>query len=323
MANLGPYEIVHRMATGGMAEVYLVLDRTPGREPAAYALKRIKPEVAGDPAVANMLVDEGRLTARLMHRGIARTVRVERQGHAIYLIMELVDGRDLGAVLKELRARGQRLPPELAALVALRAAEALSYAHQVTDDERRPLQLVHRDVSPSNVMISFAGEVRVIDFGIARAEKRLTETRTGIVKGKYRYMAPEQALGKPVDARADVYALGVVLYEALAGQRILPALSDMELLAAVTRSAIPPLRSIDRTAPPGLARIVARAMEADLTARYGSCAELATDLRTWLAEHVPRSLTPADLEALMTALFPGQSGLLTAAIANALAARTA
>lgn len=316
MPSIGPYEIVQRLAAGGMAEVFLVVERVPGAAPVPYALKRMRPEVGQDPEVRRMLVDEGNLTTRLMHRGIARTVRVDTIEGQLHLAMEFVDGRDLARVLTELRNHDEKIPPELAALVVLRAAEALDYAHRLRDRDGKPLQIVHRDVSPANLMISFTGEVRVIDFGIARAERRLTETHTGIIKGKYRYMAPEQALGKGVDARADVYALGVVLYEALAGTKPLPELSDMELLVAVSQSRIPPLRQIDRAAPPALARITARCMDADLGARYGSAAELASDLRAWLAENLDRALTPHDLGALMARAFPHERGEVAGLLAR-------
>jgi serine/threonine-protein kinase len=317
MPNVGPYEVVSRLAAGGMAEVFLVLERAAGRAPVPFALKRIRPEAANDPDVHKMLTDEANLSQRLMHRGIARTVKAEHVDGQLYLVMEFVDGRDFGRVLARERELNERIRPELAALVVLRAAEALDYAHRLKDKDGRPMNIVHRDVSPSNIMVSFQGEVRLIDFGIARAERRLTATHTGIIKGKYRYMAPEQALGKPIDHRADVYSMGVVLYEALAGMRPLPELSDMELLVAVSRSQIPPLRAIERTAPPGLARITMRCMDADLNARYATAADLASDLRAWLTQNLPRALTPSDLEAFMARLFPTERSEIAQLLARA------
>lgn len=314
--RIGPYEIVERLAIGGMAEVFLGLERGADGRLVPYAIKKLLPQVRDDSDVVRMLVDEARLSARMSHRGIARTVRAGRDEGEIYLAMEFVDGRDLGALLSTLRDARRLLDPQLAVLVVLRASEALDYAHRLVSSSGQPLKVVHRDVSPANIMLGYDGEVRVIDFGVARAEERLAKTQAGVVKGKYRYMAPEQALEQPVDHRADVYSLGVVLYEALAGQVLLPALGDVDVILAVLNAKVPPLRAVNPHVPPELARIVARAMEKDVSARYPSCADLSSDLRAWIARNAPPDLGPSHLAAVMVREFPDTAGRLRGLLAE-------
>lgn len=316
MQRIGPYEIVERLAIGGMAEVFLGLQRGADGSVTPYAIKKLLPQVGEDQEVVKMLIDEARLSARMSHRGIARTVRAGRDDGEIYLAMEFVDGRDLGALLATLRDARRLLDPALAALIVLRASEALDYAHRLVSASGQPLNVVHRDVSPANIMLGYDGEVRIIDFGVARAEERIAKTHTGVVKGKYRYMAPEQALEQPVDHRADVYSLGVVLYEALAGEILLPKLGDVDVVLAVLNVKVPPLRAINPDVSPDLARIVARAMEKDVTARYLSCADLSTDLRTWMANNVGASIGPAQLSAVMLREFSDTAQRLTRLLAG-------
>lgn len=304
MARIGPYEVVRRLAMGGMAEVFLGIERTANGEVIPRAIKKLLPHVAEDEDIVRMLVDEARLSAQLSHRGIARTVRAGRHSGEIYLAMEFVDGRDFEALLAWHRKEGTRLDPAVATLVVLRATEALDYAHRLLSPSGEPLNVVHRDVSPSNIMISYDGEVRVIDFGVARAEERVAKTQAGVVKGKYRYMAREQALEEAVDARADVYSLGVVLYEALAGQPLLPHLGDMDVVLAVVNNQLPPLRVVQPDVPVELARIVERAMEVHADDRYPSSADFGSDLRQWLSTQGKAGLGTRDLGEVMEQAFP-------------------
>lgn len=315
MERIGPYEIVERLAIGGMAEVFLGLHQAADGSVSPYAIKKLLPQAREDQDVVKMLIDEARLSARMSHRGIARTVKAGRDDGEIYLAMEFVDGRDFGALLSALRDARRFLDPAIAALIVLRASEALDYAHRLVSTTGQPLNVVHRDVSPANIMLGYDGEVRIIDFGVARAEERIAKTQTGVVKGKYRYMAPEQALEQPVDHRADVYSLGVVLYEALAGQMLLPTLGDVDVILAVLNVKVPPLRAINPDVSPDLARIVARAMEKDVTARYQSCADMSTDLRSWMAKNAEPDTGPAHLSAVMVREFPDTAQRLTRLLA--------
>jgi serine/threonine protein kinase len=308
VSRLGPYEIHHRVAAGGMAELFLASEQRPDGTRAPVAIKRIRPEAASDQKLVKMLIDEGRVTRHLAHPGIARTLHTVKSHDVFYLVMEYVDGRDLRSVLKRLIALDKRLPAALGALIALRTAEALDHAHRAATEDGRHLQIVHRDLNPTNLMISYAGEVRVIDFGIARAADRLTATRAGVVKGKLRYMAPEQASGAQIDHRADLYALGLVLYEMIAGQMPLHNLSDMEFVRVMLRGQIPPLRQLKLvpSVPPELDAVVEKALQTDRRQRYAWGSEMAQDIDRWYST-LARPPRAADLALVMNKLFPGET----------------
>jgi len=309
MSRLGPYEVHQRIANGGMAELFLASERLPDGTVKPVAIKRIRSEAARDPKLVKMLIDEGRVTKELAHPGIARTIQTVKGGDIFYLVMEYVDGRDLRSLLKKLKEEGKRLPPALAALVALRVADALDYAHRAATEEGNHLQIIHRDVNPTNLMITYSGVVRVIDFGIARANDRLTSTQAGVVKGKLRYMAPEQASGKAIDHRADIYAVGLVLYEMLAGHQPLPQMSDMEFIGVVLRGTVPPLRDMPVGVPLALDAIVEKALARDLDKRYQWCSQMAQDLEKWMSG-LTRLPQDTDLASVMAKLFPGEAARL-------------
>jgi eukaryotic-like serine/threonine-protein kinase len=289
-----------------MAELFLASERQADGTRAPVAVKRIRPEAASDPKVVKMLIDEGRVTQLLTHPGIARTLRTLEADGQFFLVMEYVDGRDLRTVLKKLVELGKRLPHALAALIALRAVEALDHAHRAATESGQHLMIVHRDINPTNLMVSYAGLVRVVDFGIARAADRLTTTQAGVVKGKLRYMAPEQAGGKQLDHRADLFAVGLVLCELLSGRKPLPELSDMEFIHRVMRGTVPPLRERHPEIPAALDAIVERAMQPDREKRYGWGSEMASELEGWLAS-LPRPPREPDLGAVMSRIFPGEA----------------
>ncbi|MCA9610627.1 MAG: protein kinase, partial [Myxococcales bacterium] len=232
--NVGRYRLTHELASGGMASVYLAfpeLARSPGE---AVAVKRVHPHLAVQRSFVEMFLDEARVAARIDHPNVARVLDIGAAEGGQFIAMELLLGRSLGAVAKRLK----RLPLEtrwpLAAHVVARAAEGLHAAHELRDPDGAPLEVVHRDVSPHNVFVTYDGRVKVVDFGIARARGRLHQTETGTVKGKFAYMAPEQMMGLPVDRRADVWALGVVLHELLVGDKLFKRSNDTETVLAVT-----------------------------------------------------------------------------------------
>ena len=247
--RLGRYQIIGRLATGGMAEVYLALSGDVPGFRTLVVVKRILPHLASNAQFIRMFLDEARLAALLDHPNIVRIVEVGHDGEDYFLVMELVQGKPLSAVLRK-AAREHRPPsPALTAYMISLAANGLGYAHSLTDGENRPLGVVHRDVSPQNVLISFEGAVKMIDFGVARAFGRVAHTSPGGLKGKIDYMSPEQASAEEVDHRADVFALGVVLWEALTGRRLFRRETELATMRAIVDDPIPHPSEIVQIAP--------------------------------------------------------------------------
>ena len=211
----GRYVVLDELAAGGMAKVYRAKPIDGLRK--VVALKRLSDGI--DEAFKTMFVDEARIAAQLVHPNIAQTYELGREGDRLFIAMELVWGRTVADVLTTARESGVPIDVSLACSIVMRAAEGLDYAHRATGFNGVPLNVVHRDVNPANIMVSYDGEVKLIDFGVAKADARLHHTTPGMIKGKLRYMAPEQIRSSSVDARADIFALGLVLYELLSGQR--------------------------------------------------------------------------------------------------------
>ncbi|HEY0706250.1 MAG TPA: serine/threonine-protein kinase, partial [Polyangia bacterium] len=237
--RLGRYQIVERIATGGMAEVYLAVHGELAGFRTPVVLKKVLPHLANNPQFIDMFLDEARIASMLDHPNVVRIYEVGRSGSEYFLAMELVQGKSLSALLRRFQETYSRMDPRLAAFVVAQAAAGLHHAHNLTDPLGNPLGLVHRDVSPQNILISFEGSVKVIDFGIARALGRITETQTGGMKGKFGYMSPEQARGEDVDLRTDIFALGVVLWEALTNRRLFQRENDLATMRALAYEPIP------------------------------------------------------------------------------------
>jgi serine/threonine protein kinase/tetratricopeptide (TPR) repeat protein len=299
-ASLGRYRIVRRLGAGGMAEVFLAkMTGAEGLEK-VLVVKRVLPAFARSPKFLAMFVDEAKLAMRLNHPNIVQVYSFEelrhdgkKGGESEYLLaMEFVDGMDLGRLLSAARRAGRRLPHNLAALIALEVAKGLDYAHNRKDESGAPMEIVHRDVSPQNVLVSYDGGVKIADFGIARA--RMISEETGVIKGKFGYMSPEQARGQRVDRRSDVYALGVMLAELLMGRAMYPGLQGMEVLEEVRVGHVTSPRAVDASIPPELDSIVMRALAADREERYQTCRSLSGALSRYL--HAQDE--PADLELL-------------------------
>jgi len=275
--RLGRYQIIGRLATGGMAEVYLALSGDVPGFRTLVVVKRILPHLASNAQFIRMFLDEARLAALLDHPNIVRIIEVGHDGEDYFLVMELVQGKPLSAVLRK-AAREHRPPsPALTAYMIALAANGLGYAHTLTDGENRPLGVVHRDVSPQNVLISFEGAVKMIDFGVARAFGRVAHTSPGGLKGKIDYMSPEQASAEEVDHRADVFALGVVLWEALTGRRLFRRETELATMRAIVDDPIPHPSEIVPIAPE-LDAIVMRALRKRKDARFATAHEMAVAL---------------------------------------------
>jgi tRNA A-37 threonylcarbamoyl transferase component Bud32 len=270
---VGSYEILKRLGSGGMADVFLARRSGSGGVVQRVALKRLRPEHVDDPNFARMFLDEARIAARLVHPNIVTLLDVGQHGHELYLAMELVDGAPLSSMLKLLRRRGTPLGDAAAVEVTLQIGEALGYAHAMTGDDGRPLGLVHRDVSPHNVLVDKDGHVKLADFGIARTLDCDARTRTGVMKGKISYMAPEQVQTSAYDQRVDVYALGVVLFEMLANRLPYHGSSEPTVLRRLLENDPEPYRRAGGLAAP-LGPIVARATHPIVAERLPTAAAL-------------------------------------------------
>jgi serine/threonine protein kinase len=220
LGRLGRYELLRKLATGGMAEIYLA--RSSGMEgfEKYVVVKKILPQYAEDPRFVRMFLDEARLAAKLQHQNIGQVYDIGQDDGAYFFSMEYLRGPDVRAILRAAGARGTRVPIEHGVAIASGVAAALHYAHERRDAQAELLHIVHRDVSPSNIIVTYDGGVKLVDFGIARATTRTSETRTGSLKGKLAYMSPEQCLGHEVDRRSDLFSIGILLYELTTGTRL-------------------------------------------------------------------------------------------------------
>ncbi|MDW8361904.1 MAG: protein kinase, partial [Myxococcales bacterium] len=303
----GKYVLVARLGRGGMAEVDLALTTGPGGFRKAVVVKRILADLASERRLVDMFFDEARLAARLSHPHVVQTYEFGEVDGQCFLAMEYLDGQPLHRVLRRCADRGVRMPPALVARIAADALDGLSYAHTLTDWDGTPLGVVHRDVSPQNVFVTYDGVVKVLDFGIAKAATQVVETRVGAIKGKYAYIAPEQARGQRVDARADLWSMGVVLWEALTGRRLFRADSDVATLELTLRGAIPRLREIAPDVPAALDAIVDRALRRELEARYPNAAAMRDDLERWLRA-LPEPVGREELARYMRHIFADRIG---------------
>jgi serine/threonine protein kinase len=318
--SLGRYEIVSKIAGGGMATIYLGRAPEPTGETLAVALKIIRQDLRRDPTILRMFVDEGELLVRLRHPNVVRTYEVDVADEHAFIAMELLLGTTLAAVWDTCVDHKLRLHPEIAAWIAARVCEALEYAHDLSDPSGAPLHLVHRDVNPTNVFLTFKGEVKLFDFGLAKVLGRSTKSAPGIVKGKLPYLSPEQIMQFPLDRRSDVFGLGTTLWEMLTSRRLFRMEDDAATLRAVQRGPIPDVREYAPDVPDSLAPIVKRALERNRDHRYPSARALGYDLDMFLAQRGVVDV-PARLSAMLDTLFPGeqkrQSGWLKPSITGA------
>ena len=279
MSGFGKYRLVRKLGSGGMAEAYLAEQEGHAGFARTVVVKRVLPHLADRPELTRMLVHEARVAARLQHDNIAQIYDLGMVGDTYFITMEYVEGLDLEAFVDLAEARHLTpLPLGTVGRIVLDVCAGLSHAHRATDSLGRRLGLVHRDISPPNVMVTRAGVAKIIDFGIAKATEEAGETVTGAMKGKHAYMSPEQARGRAVDARADQFAVGVLLWELIAGRRLFRRDADFLTIAAVVEDEAPPLTKVRPGLPERLDHIVSRALEKDPDDRYPSCEELGDDL---------------------------------------------
>jgi serine/threonine protein kinase len=302
--HYGRYRLIERIGKGGMAEVFRAYVEGFEGFRDTFVIKRIRPEKADSAELVTMFCDEARICALLSHPNIVAVYDFGQIGGAYFMAMEYLRGHDLGAVMRACKLRPAVVPPAVAAYVAAEVARGLDHAHDATLADGRPAEIVHRDVTPSNIMLLASGAVKVLDFGIAKvaATARSAPAVAGKrrIKGKLAYLSPEQVRNTELDGRSDVFSLGVVLWEMLVGQRLFVGESEFQTLRNVLTKPVPPPSSKRPGVPPALDRVVARALERERDARHPSAAALADELATVLAD-APRARE--GLVALLGSLF--------------------
>ncbi|MBI5494087.1 MAG: serine/threonine protein kinase [Deltaproteobacteria bacterium] len=281
--KFGNYELVRRIAQGGMAEVFLA--RFTGVEGFErwLVIKRMLPELAIRKDFVEMFLDEARLAARFNHPNIVLVHELGEKNGSYFMAMEYVDGPHLGALFAHSLRKKSPMPVSLCCYVLARAAEGLHHAHELKDRDGTPLSIVHRDVSPQNILISRDGDVKVMDFGVAKAASQTTQTRTGVVKGKVGYMSPEQCLANPVDRRTDVFALGIVLYELVTRRRLFRDKSDLVVMQKITTEEVPPPSQVNPKIPRELDELILKSLRREKDARTPDALTLSDELDTYLA----------------------------------------
>jgi eukaryotic-like serine/threonine-protein kinase len=295
----GPYLLQQRIAVGGMAEIWLgIRPEAPRRR---MAVKRLLPTLADDRAFVTMFLDEARIGAQLDHPGIVPVQDLGRVGAGYYMAMEYVAGVDLRSLLARCRQLARPLPVALSCWIAARAAEALDHAHRGHGHDGRPLLVVHRDLSPANVLLGFDGRVRIIDFGVASAAFRVHREGTAL-RGKFGYLSPEQVRGLPADRRADVFSLGTVLHEMLAGERLFRGPSDLAVLERVRAAEVAPPSRHHPAVPPALDALVLRALAREPAERFPWASALAEALGPFAA-----GASAAQLASLLAEHFPEEA----------------
>jgi len=303
LMQFGRFDILGRIAFGGMAEIFLGREMTALNASRYLAIKRILPHVADDPAFVEMFLDEARLAMQLNHPNICHIYEFGELDGSYFIAMEWIQGAALGKIIR--RARPAGLPFEFSARVIAQIAEALHYAHRARDTRGEPLGIVHRDVSPQNIMVSYEGQVKLLDFGIAKAQSHTTKTQAGVVKGKFSYMSPQQCVGAPVDARADVFALGICLYEILTGEGLYQRPSEYETMRAVIEEPVPSARATKNSIPEELDAIVQKALQKEPADRFQSAAQMQGALEDWL-QKAGRAMTATRIADQMQQLFEDQ-----------------
>jgi hypothetical protein len=305
--RLGDYQVLAPISEGGMASVWL--GRAIARPERFVALKVIRAEHGRNKDFVAMFVDESRIASRLKHPNIVSIVDVGYDGKRHFLAMEVLRGHTLLALAKALHARGKRMSYEVAGWMAARIADALHYAHELTDDKGAPEHLVHRDVNPANIFITREGVPKLIDFGLAKARDRITSTAIGVVKGKLAYLAPEQAHGQQADRRSDIFALGVTLWETSLDRRLFRDDSNVETIRRVREMAVPDPATLDERYPRALADAVNRALARTPSDRWQTAAEMRDALDVFVRGAAARPVDGAAVRALLSDAFGEESPL--------------
>ena len=276
------YRVVDRLEAGGMAEVFRGEALSVQGFKKQVAIKRVLPHLAQNKSFISMFLDEARLGARLNHANIVTVFDIGAADNTFFIVMEYVDGCNLKAIIEQFRQMGRRLPVKESIYICMETCRGLSYAHEIVDDDNELLHIVHRDISPPNILLSKRGEIKVTDFGLAKATTQLEKTDPGVVKGKFSYLAPEAANGDPVDARADIFALGVVLWEMIAGRRLFLGETDYQTVKLVQQANVPSLQRLNPDVDAELEAVIMKSLTRDPNDRYESAREFGDALASYL-----------------------------------------
>lgn len=281
----GRYELLEKIATGGMAEIYKARQRGPGGFEKIVTIKKILPQFANDEEFIAMFTDEARIAASLSHPNIVQIFDLGKMDKEYIIAMEYVPGKDLGAILRKLRKEKRKMPLDVALHIALKVSEALDYAHKKNDNSGNPLNIVHRDVTPQNILISFNGEVKLTDFGISKAKNKIHQTQAGGLKGKFIYMSPEQARGEAeVDHRSDIFAYGILLYEIFTLRNPFLETTEIGILEKVKKAEFLPPESLDPSIPGEVSELIKHCLQLSPEKRFGSAKEITSELEKIMVE---------------------------------------
>jgi serine/threonine-protein kinase len=283
--ELGKYRLFARLGEGGMAEVFLAVARGPMGFNKLFVIKRLRATQADVELQRDMFLDEARLAARLNHPNVVQTYEVCESDGSYFIVMEYLEGQPLSHVMKALRRKKELLPHTMAARLVSEALSGLHHAHELRDYDGTALNIVHRDISPQNIFVTYDGQTKLVDFGIAKADLRATKTEVGVFKGKVAYMAPEQLQSELVDRRADLFAMGIVLWELLTGERLMAAGSTPQTLFRLLNHPIPRVSEVVPDVDPALDDLVARALQRDVGERFQTALEMREALETYIASH--------------------------------------
>ena len=298
MSEQQRYRVLKRLASGGMAEVFVAESAGIEGFRKQVAIKRVLPQLSKKEQFIAMFLDEARLSAHLSHSNVVSVFDIGVGDGTYFIVMEYVDGADLKAVMEHQKKLGRPLPVQAAVYVATKICQGLAYAHDLTTTDGKPLQIVHRDITPANVLITRYGEVKIVDFGLAKASSQLAASDAGVIKGKFGYLAPETVMEQPVDRRVDIFAVGIILWEMLAGKRLFLGESDFHTVRLVRDAVIPPLAGYNRMVPPELEQLLRGALARNPDERYQDARDLGHDLTRFLF-HYGRPVDDSDVADLV------------------------
>ncbi len=292
------YRVVEKLESGGMAEVFRAESEGLQGFRKQVAIKRVLPHLSEKKKFISMFLDEARLSAHLSHSNCVQVFDIGVGDAAYFIVMEFVDGANLKAITEYLKKSGKEFPIPLAVYIALEICKGLSYAHELRDPQGTDLHIVHRDMSPPNVLITKYGEVKIVDFGLAKANSQLEKSEPGIIKGKFSYLSPEAALGQEVDHRTDIFAVGIILWELLTGQRLFLGETDFQTVKKVQQAVVPPVRQFNPKVTPELEAMVVRSLAKEPANRYPTARDFGKELVRYLfAMAVP--ISTFDIELLV------------------------
>ncbi|MCB9640737.1 MAG: serine/threonine protein kinase [Myxococcales bacterium] len=281
--QFGPYALLEKIGQGGMAEIFRAQTSGPNNFTKEVAIKRILSHLSSNEDFVTQFLDEARIAGSLNHPNIVQIYDVAQVDNDYYIAMEFVDGKHLGQVIRRVAEKNSFFPIPAAVCIINDVAKALAFAHSARDSMGQPLQIIHRDVSPQNILISYHGAVKLTDFGIAKAANKLYQTTAGVIKGKFSYLAPEQLTGAPASPSSDIFALGITLWEMLCNRRLFQGKSDIETIQLVQGCVVPPLREYRSDADPSIEEILQRMVHRDPNVRYNQAHHLVHDLSHYLA----------------------------------------